>query len=243
MDKQVKIAMITMFKNEASVMERMLESCYKYIDYYVMQDNGSTDGTADIVREFFKDKDIPGFIYEVEEGWVSFGWNRDHLLQKCLSTEHGCDWVLKMDCDEYLEVDDDFDWTPINDTSHQSFHITAVNPGCIYYRAWMWNANLPWHFKHDLAHECIVCDLPGVGEAFERYDLPNGIRHVGTNDGETYSVTTKYLSDALKLEEKHIREGDLLTDTYHFFYVAKSYQDAINEEIYPLGLNLSLIHI
>ena len=54
MDKQVKIAMITMFKNEASVMERMLESCYKYIDYYVMQDNGSTDGTADIVRELIK---------------------------------------------------------------------------------------------------------------------------------------------------------------------------------------------
>ena len=64
----------------------------------------------------------------------------------------------------------DFDWTPINDTSHQSFHITAVNPGCVYYRAWMWNAKLPWHFKHDLAHECIVCDLPGVGEDFERYN-------------------------------------------------------------------------
>ena len=62
MEKQTKIAMITMFKNEASVMERMLESCYKYIDYYVMQDNGSTDGTPDIVREFFKDKNIPGFI-------------------------------------------------------------------------------------------------------------------------------------------------------------------------------------
>ena len=28
MDKQVKIVMITMFKNEASVMKRMLESCY-----------------------------------------------------------------------------------------------------------------------------------------------------------------------------------------------------------------------
>ena len=95
MNKETKIAMITMFRNEASVIERMLESCYKYIDYYVMQDNGSTDGTADIIKEFFKDKDIPGFIYEVEEGWVSFGWNRDHLLQKCLETEHGCDGYLR----------------------------------------------------------------------------------------------------------------------------------------------------
>ena len=94
------------------------------------------------------------------------------------------------------ETDDDFDWTPINDTNNQSFHITAVNPGCVYYRAWMWNANLPWHFKHDLAHECIVCDIEGVGEAFQRYDLPNGMRQVGTNDGESYTVPTKYFSDA-----------------------------------------------
>ena len=43
MEKQTKIAMITMFKNESSVILRMLESCYKYIDYYVMQDNGSNN--------------------------------------------------------------------------------------------------------------------------------------------------------------------------------------------------------
>ena len=53
MEKQTKIAMITMFKNESSVILRMLESCYKYIDYYVMQDNGSTDGTPELVKEFF----------------------------------------------------------------------------------------------------------------------------------------------------------------------------------------------
>ena len=52
MEKQTKIAMITMFKNESSVILRMLESCYKYIDYYVMQDNGSTDGTQELVKEF-----------------------------------------------------------------------------------------------------------------------------------------------------------------------------------------------
>ena len=27
-----------------------------------------------------------------------------------------------MDADEQLEVDDDFDWTPLNDTSIQSFN-------------------------------------------------------------------------------------------------------------------------
>jgi len=41
-----------MFKNEAETVLRMLESCYKYIDYWVIQDNGSTDGTQDLVQNF-----------------------------------------------------------------------------------------------------------------------------------------------------------------------------------------------
>ena len=235
MERKTKIVMITMFKNESKVIRRMLESCYEYIDYWVVQDNGSTDGTDQIVKDFFEEKGIPGHYYQCEEGWVGFGWNRDHLLQTCLNHDNGCDWILKMDCDEYLEVDDDFDWSLNDDTNIQSFHITAENPGCTYYRAWMWNARLPWHFKHDVAHECIVCDIEGVGEDFQRVNLPRGLRQMGTWDGESYTIPTKYISDSLKLEEQHIREGTLLTDSYHFWYVAKSYLDASYSPIFPLG--------
>jgi glycosyltransferase involved in cell wall biosynthesis len=231
--KNAKIVMISMFKNEATTIRRMLESCYEHIDYWILQDNGSTDGTPEVVEDFFKDKNIPGFIYQVKEGWVGFGWNRDHLLQTCLQTEHGCDWIMKMDCDEYLEVDDDFDWSPFDNKEIQSFHVTAQNPGCIYYRAWIWNAKLPWKFNHDVAHECIYLDNE-IGENFQRVNLPRGLRMIGTNDGESYSVRTKYISDALKLEEQLIREETMLTDTYHFWYTAKSYDDCYRGNFYPL---------
>jgi glycosyltransferase involved in cell wall biosynthesis len=231
---RASICMISMFKNESKGIRRMLESVYKHIDFYIFQDNGSTDGTPDIVEEFFADKNIPGFIYKVEEGWVGFGWNRDHLLQTCLKFNHECDWIMKMDCDEYLEVDDDFDWSYFTNTDTQSFHVTAQNPGCIYYRAWIWNAKLPWKFHHDVAHECIYIDNE-IGENFERVDLPKSFRMIGTNDGESYTVRTKYISDALKIEEKLIREETMLTDTYHFWYIAKSYQDCFQGDFYPLG--------
>jgi predicted O-methyltransferase YrrM len=231
---RTNICMISMFKNESKGIRRMLESVWRHIDFYVFQDNGSTDGTPDIVREFFADKNIPGFIYEVEEGWVGFGWNRDHLLQTTLRNDHGCDWIMKMDCDEYLEVDDDFDWSYFYNTNTESFHVTAQNPGCIYYRAWIWNAKLPWKFQHDPAHEVIYLDND-KGENFERVNLPRGLRMIGTPDGESYSVRTKYITDALKLEEKMIREETMLTDTYHFWYIAKSYQDCFRGNFYPLG--------
>lgn len=227
------ICMISMFKNESKGIRRMLESVWRHIDFYVFQDNGSTDGTPDIVKEFFADKNIPGFIYNIEEGWVGFGWNRDHLLQTTLRNDHGCDWIMKMDCDEYLEVDDDFDWSPFFNTNTESFHVTAQAPGCIYYRAWIWNAKLPWKFQHDPAHEIIYLDNE-KGENFERIDLPRALRMIGTNDGESYEVRTKYITDALKLEEKMIREETMLTDTYHFWYIAKSYMDCYGGDFYPL---------
>jgi glycosyltransferase involved in cell wall biosynthesis len=230
---RTNICMISMFKNESKGIRRMLESVWRHIDFYVFQDNGSTDGTPEIVEEFFADKNIPGFIYKVEEGWVGFGWNRDHLLQTTLKNDHGCDWIMKMDCDEYLEVDDDFDWSYFYNTNTESFHVAAVNPGCIYYRAWIWNAKLPWKFQHDPAHEIIY--LEDKGDNFERVNLPRGLRMIGTNDGESYTVRTKYISDALKLEEKMIREETMLTDTYHFWYIAKSYQDCYHGNFYPLG--------
>jgi glycosyltransferase involved in cell wall biosynthesis len=232
---RTNICMISMFKNESKGIRRMLESVWRHIDFYVFQDNGSTDGTPDIVREFFADKKIPGFIYNVEEGWVGFGWNRDHLLQTTLRNDHGCDWIMKMDCDEYLEVDEDFDWTVFYDTSIQSFHVAAVNPGCIYYRAWIWNANLPWKFKHDVVHECIYLDDGVTGENFRATNLPRSLRMFGTNDGESYTVRTKYITDALKLEEKLIREETMLTDRYHFWYIGKGYMDCFHGDFYPLG--------
>jgi hypothetical protein len=231
---RTNICMISMFKNESKGIRRMLESVWRHIDFYVFQDNGSTDGTPEIVREFFADKNIPGFIYEVEEGWVGFGWNRDHLLQTTLRNDHGCDWIMKMDCDEYLEVDDDFDWSPFCNTDTESFNVTAKAPGCIYYRTWIWNAKLPWKFKHDVAHECIYLDN-GRGEGYHSESLPRGLRMIGTSDGESYTVRTKYISDALKLEEKLIREETMLTDLYHFWYTAKSYHDCYAGDFYPLS--------
>lgn len=233
-NKKAKIVMITMYKNEASVIRRMLDSCLPYVDYYILQNNGSTDGTDEIVKDFLSTNQLAGEIYCVEEGWVGFGWNRDHLLQTTLRNDHGCDWIMKMDCDEYLEVDEDFDWSYFYNTNTESFHVTAIAPGCIYYRAWIWNAKLPWKFKHDVAHECIYLDNE-IGENFERVNLPKGLRMVGTSDGESYSVRTKYISDALKLEEQLIREETMLTDMYHFWYIAKSYQDCFGGNFYPLG--------
>lgn len=235
-EKRTRIVMISMFRNEARVMRRMLESCAPHIDYWVLQDNGSTDGTDEIVREFFRENPIPGHLYVVEEGWKGFGWNRDHLIQTCQGLDHGCDWILKMDCDECLEVDPDFDWSVLDDISTQAWNVVSVGGGCMYYRMWLWNARLPWRFNHDPCHETIRCELSDIDHAIRARDLPLGFRHRGYNEGQSWSNPCKFVTDSLILEEKLIREGQLPSNMYHFFYLAKSYFDAFRSESLALGM-------
>jgi ubiquinone/menaquinone biosynthesis C-methylase UbiE len=233
-NKKAKIVMIAMFRNESKVLKRMLESCKPYVDYYVMQNNGSTDGSDEIAKQFLIENNLPGEVYDVKEGWIGFGWNRDHLIQHCQKLDHGCDWILKMDCDEVLEVDDDFDWSLLDSKDTQAFHIAAVSGTCIYYRAWMWNAKLPWRFNHDDCHETIYCAFPEIGHSYITKDLPKSFRQIGFNEGQSWGVPSKFATHALELEEKLIRENTMLTDLYHFFYIGKSYSDTYRGSFFPL---------
>ena len=235
--KKSKILLTTMFKNESKSIQRMLESWYEHIDYWIFQDNGSTDGTPEIVDNFFADKNIPGFVYRVEEGWKGFGWNRDHLFNKVWETDHDCDWIVKYDCDEYLEVDDDFDWDEFNKDT-DAFTLPGTRYNVLYYKDMIFNANLHWRFNHDEAHETVYVEgREGNIENYTTHYLPKTIRTMGTDDGESYTVWTKWISDSLKLEEKLLREETLLEDWYHFWYIGKSYYDASceSEDRYPLG--------
>jgi glycosyltransferase involved in cell wall biosynthesis len=221
MNKKTKIVLNAMVANEARTITRMLDSVYPYIDYWVIQDNGSTDGTQDIITNYFKEKGIPGFLYEIE--WQFPGWNRDHALQTCLKTDHGCDWILRMDADERLEVDEDFDWSLLEDESIDSWNIIVRSFNTRYYRTWLWNARRPWFFQHDKRHETI--HLTEVGENFTRMVLPESFRHIVTNDGQTWFAPRKFLRDALELEIDKVVGNTVLDDTYHLWYVGKSYSD------------------
>jgi hypothetical protein len=232
MNKKTLICLNSMVGNESRTIRRMLESVAPYIDYWVIQCNGS-DETEDIINDFFlNEKKISGFTYKV--GWNFPGWNRDHALQECLKSNHGCDWILRMDADERLHVDEAFDWTILEDTTVQSYNITAQAGDTRYFRTWFWNAKLPWFFQHDKRHETI--HLPEIGEDFQRVTMPYGFRHLVSQDGETWYVPRKFLKDALELEIDKVVGNKVLEDYYHLWYIAKSYSDSYgNSNELPFG--------
>ena len=220
---EVKICLWTHVQNEAHVIEKMLKTAAPYIDYWVLIDNGSTDGTQDIIKNFFEKEKIPGKLYQSEIGWKGHGINRQHSWDFLKKTDHGCDWILRIDADEGIEVSDNFDWKII-DTAKKAWSVIYHSGNHIIPRMWLWRANLPWFWAEDVAHETI--HLPN-NENPEEANLPMDFKHISVGGGRSYDNPIKYISDVLKLENQlheKFRDGSTLQDErYHLYYLAISF--------------------
>jgi len=99
-------------KNEAHCITETLESIYKYINYYVINDTGSTDSTIKTIIDFFNKKQIKGEIIEHEfrtckchtgiykkYSWFHFGWNRTFAMEQCKGKG---DYVWVIDADDII---------------------------------------------------------------------------------------------------------------------------------------------
>ena len=104
------ICLTMIVNNEAHCIERCLNSVFQYIDFWVINDNGSTDGTQDIIKNFFKQKGIPGILNE--DGWKGFSHNRSLAFQ-IAEKDVKCEWMYVIDADDYLT-------TPLRIPSHLS---------------------------------------------------------------------------------------------------------------------------
>jgi len=220
---KVKICLWTHVQNEAHIIEKMLTTAAPYIDYWVLVDNGSTDGTQDIIKKFFEKEKIPGKLYQSEIGWKGHGVNRQHSWDFLKKTDHGCDWILRIDADEGIEVADDFDWSII-DTAKQAWSVIFHAGDHIIPRMWLWRANLPWFWATDTAHETI--HLPD-NESPQEKNLPMSFKHIVVGGGKSYENPIKYIQDVLRLENQlheKFRDGSTLKEErYHLYYLAISF--------------------
>ena len=90
-------------KDEKSVIEGCLLSTKPLIDYWVIVDTGSTDGTQSIIKKCMRG--IPGELFE--RPWVDFAHNRNEAID--LAKNKG-DYLLFLDADEKLIYPKGFHW-------------------------------------------------------------------------------------------------------------------------------------
>lgn len=80
-NKKLTICFTFICKNIENTILNTLNSIYKYVDYWVINDTGSTDNTIELITNFFKEKSIEGEF--ITDDWVNFEYNKSLLFKKC----------------------------------------------------------------------------------------------------------------------------------------------------------------
>ena len=95
------ITLVMIVKNESKVIQRCFDSVKDYIDYWIICDTGSTDGTQDLIKNYFENANIPGKLYEHK--WVNFGFNRSLAISLAKGKS---DYSLLLDADFLFKIKD-----------------------------------------------------------------------------------------------------------------------------------------
>jgi glycosyltransferase involved in cell wall biosynthesis len=197
-------------KNEATVIERCLRSVLSFVDFWIIVDTGSTDGTQNVIQQFMASKGIPGVLHD--RSWVDFSWNRNEAIQ--LASPH-CDYLFFIDADEYVMLRADFEFPLLtSDYYYAPIYYASV----VYERIKLVSTRFHWSYVGVL-HE--VLSPPAAAS----YGSISGLVTVVTKDGARSKNVEKYREDVTILELA--LQSDLGNSRY-WFYLAQSYRDAGN---------------
>jgi GR25 family glycosyltransferase involved in LPS biosynthesis len=224
-------------KNESHIIIQTLTNILLHlpIDYWVISDTGSTDNTKELITEFFKERNIQGFIIEHE--WRDFGYNRTKALEAAFFKT---DYLFIFDADD--GIFGDFILPKVLDKDQYDLKF-GNGFGFSYSRPLLINNHKLWEFKCVL-HEYLSCKEPNPS-----HELIDGDYYVESGKtGARSQNPNKYLDDANVLKSAFFVEEpkpDGGMSARYAFYCAQSfkdagvtyYKDSINWYIKCLSLN------
>jgi glycosyltransferase involved in cell wall biosynthesis len=203
-------------KDEEHCILETLENVYKYIDYYIIVDTGSSDNTKAVIKKFFDEKEIKGELHD--EPWKDFGYNRSKALEYCSGK---CQYAWVIDADDLVRGDFKFPEKMTADGYNVQY-----GKGFVYWRCQIFrmdekgpNGVPAWKYVGVL-HEYPNCTKPQSSISYLKGNYFLESRRKGARN----KVADKYKKDAAVFEEAMLKEGK--SNSRYTFYLAQSYFDA-----------------
>jgi glycosyltransferase involved in cell wall biosynthesis len=215
------ICLVMIVKNESKVIKRCIDSVKNYIDYWVIVDTGSTDGTQEMIKGIMSGYNIPGELHE--RPWVDFGYNRTESLQY---SKDKADYRLIIDADDVLFVEDE-SINPFQNLKKDSYKLKIRLGTLTYFRTQIVKGDQDWKYIGVL-HEY----LSGPSGIKVTEDFIEGAEMKASVSGHTREIKgkTKYYNDGLTFERALIttpkEELPIDLERRYIFYMAQSYRDA-----------------
>ncbi|RUZ13480.1 glycosyltransferase, partial [Mesorhizobium sp. M7A.F.Ca.US.007.01.2.1] len=210
------IGLCMIVKNEAKVILQCLASALPLVDYVLVIDTGSEDGTQDLIRTFLTLHKVKGTV--IDEPWRDFAYNRTFALDRLREVET-VDYAMIIDADDVVVQDADFD--PIafkSNMEHDLYDVEVSHGGISFYRPQICRNRLPFSFKGVL-HEYLEAP-PG----HLTRETAKGFRVATGRGGARSQNPRKYQDDAAVLENALATETDPFLISRYTFYLAQSYR-------------------
>ena len=152
--KKRSIGLCLIVKNEAHIIRRCLEHARPLIDYVLVADTGSSDGTQSIIRDFLAQHGIPGQV--IDQPWRDFAYNRTGVL-KAMHAVKEVDYRLMIDADNVIHFAPDFDPASFKANLDKDTYDVLVQHGSSrFYLPWLTSNRLDCHYRGVL-HEFLEC--------------------------------------------------------------------------------------
>jgi len=195
-------------RDESKIILEALNGIYKFINYWVIVDTGSLDNTKEIIKDFFKEKGIPGELHE--RPWINFAHNRTEALNLAKSK---CDYTIVMDADDIITG------TPIFTNLRLDCYNIRHGDSFHYDRVQVFKSILDWKYI-GVVHEAPVC-----ADAKTSGRIEGNYQYISRTMGFRSRDPLKYQHDAEILEAELIKEPN---NTRYWFYLGQSYFDYNN---------------
>ena len=212
-------------KNETKNLKKLFESIHEVIDYYVIHDTGSTDGTPELIKKIMNNYDISGEIFH--EKWKNFGYNRQKALESAYNSDFNPDYVFIIDADEEFFYKDK-NW--FKNLKKDIYNIKRLFGSIEYYQPVIINVRnkneLGWEWKAPV-HNYLSCKFSKTKENVDKNMVHIKSYCSGGAKSQNVSNEEKYLRDA-KLLLEDLKENP--NNPRSLFYLAQSYRDAKKPE-------------
>ena len=225
--KHQTVVLCMIVKDEATVIERCFDSVKNIVDYYVICDTGSTDGTQNIISEYLKKHKFKGEVHD--RPWISFCHNRQEAFD--LGVGKG-DYIMTMDADEvFVPFENGAPVLTKKNKTLPKFVWDKVDVrtcmGTFFYnRVQFFKNGLNWKWNYPVHEVCSADNCKSSVVLDDCCIVPN-------TDGGRAKDEKRFLRDALTLQNYLIDNPKCARS---WFYLSQSYRDAgeIDKAIPPL---------
>lgn len=204
-------------KNEAHVIQRCLDSVKRLLDYVLIVDTGSDDGTPEVINNWLKENNMTGEV--VYESWKNFAYNRTFALQK-LREKTDIDYAFMIDADEILVFEEDFDVMKFKTQIDCEIYDIVTNMNGFTYNRPTMTSN-----KRLSKYEGVVHEFLSFDDGSCTRDTARGFHNYPIQDSARNRSSDKFLKDAELLEQALSGELTEWFRSRYTFYLAQCYRD------------------